>query len=188
MKYLTILFAAFALAACSIEGMVEKSVPENVRADHADHIDKLLARDTSLMEKAFDLDLENDETQSQIAAILEAIPDGKEIRRDYVGMNSSSRISVGEGQSRDINLVSEIQTEGGFLTVTSQYALDANGDCCALTNINVAGFESSPVRAGLEAAAKIGKMIGLGALMGVVALAAFLIFRRRRKAAQAEEG
>ena len=191
MKLLALFIAAIILTACSTQEMIEKTAPENVRANHTAHINKLLERDTSLMESAFNLDMENEDTQKQIAVILENIPDGKEIRRDYVGFNSSSGLSTGEGKTRDISLTSEIQTEGGFMTVYSEYALDSNGECCALTNINVAKYETSPIRLGLEAAAKIGKIVGLvflGLVIFLIGLVVFLVSRKRRRKKAAAMG
>lgn len=181
MKYVLLTLSALLLSACSIQGMVEKAVPEDVRADHAAHIDRLLDRDTSRIENAFDLDTQNAETQAQLKAILDNVSEGDEIRRDYVGMNSASSFSTGEGKSRDINLVSEIQTQDGYMTVTTQYALDPQGECCRITNINVEKFETSPVREALESVKRVAKIIGIVFLLGVVALVFFLVRRRNRK-------
>lgn len=181
-RYLTILFAAFALTACSIQGMVEKAVPEDVRADHTAHIDRILAKDTSRIETAFDLDVSDPDVQSSLKGILNNVSDGKEIRRDYVGVNSAASISAGEGKTRDINLVTEIQTEGGYMTVTGQYALGADGKCCVLTNINVLKSDTSPMREGLETFKKIAKIAGLIILLLIAGLAFFLVRRRRKKA------
>lgn len=182
MKYLIIPFVACALSACSIQGMVEKTVPEDVRSDHMAHIDRLLMKDMSRLERAFDLDMGDPETQKNVNVVLENIPDGKEIRRDYVGVNSSVSMDVGEGKSRDINLVSEIQTEGGYMTVTGQYSLAADGTCCVLTNINVAKSETSPVRESLDSFKKIAKIVGLTFLLLIAGLVFFLVRRRRKKA------
>ena len=184
MRFLVILIAAFALSACSFQGMIEKSVPENVRKDHAAHIDKLLARDTSRMERAFGLDMENEDTQKRIALILDNVPEGNEIRRDYVGFTSSSGISTSEGKSREISLTTEVQTDDGFMTVAANYALDSKGECCALTNMNVTEYESSPLRTGLEAAAKVGKILGLvflGIIIFIVGLIVLMTRRKRRR-------
>jgi len=181
MRYLFIFVTAFLLTACSIQGMVEKAVPENVRADHAAHIDSVLAKDTSRLETAFDLDTSDPEVQKNLQGLLENVSDGKEIRRDYVGMNTASSMSVGEGKTREINLVTEIQTEGGYMTVTGFYELDSNGDCCALTNFNVEKFDSSPVRAMWETTAKIGKIVGVIFLLLIGGLVFFLVRRKRKK-------
>lgn len=182
MKYLAILFAAVALTACSIQGMVEKAVPEDVRADHNAHVDRLLAKDTSRIERAFKLDLEDPDVQESLNGILENVSTGKEIRRDYVGMNSAASINS-SGKTRDINLVTEVQTEGGFMTVTGQYALGADGECCVLTNINAEKFDSSPVRASLEMVKKIAKIVGLIFLLlvGGLVLLAVRINRKKKR-------
>ena len=62
MRVITILMAAFALSACSIKGMVEKAVPEDVQADHMAHIDRILEKDMSRIEAAFDLDISDPRT------------------------------------------------------------------------------------------------------------------------------
>lgn len=181
MKYLLLALTAMLLSACSIQGMVEKAVPESVRADHAAHIDRLLERDTSRLENAFNLDPQNEETQAQLDSILDNVPEGGEIRRDYVGMNTASSFTTGEGKSRDINLVSEIQTQGGYMTVTTQYALDPQGECCRITNLNVEKFETSPVREALESVKRVAKIIGIIFLIGILALVFFLVRRRKKK-------
>lgn len=182
MRYLAIIFAALMLTACSIQGMVEKTVPENVRADHTAHIDRLLAKDTSRIEQAFDLDMSDPDTQESVNGILANVSEGAEIRRDFVSMNSSSSVKSGQGKSRDISLTTEVQTEGGFMTVTGQYALGPDGECCVLTNISAEKFESSPIRASLEALKKGAKLAGLIILLFVLGLVAFLMIRKRRKA------
>ena len=176
MKYFYLIIATFILSACSIQGMVEKAVPENVRANHNAHIDTLLAKDKQKLIKLFEAGEGNQEATNKLTLVLENIPDGKEIRRDYVGMNSSSKFSH-EGNSRYIHLITEVETETGFMTVTSQYALDSDGTCCALTNINVVASETSPVRAALEIARIVG-IISLTLILGLIALA---IFRSRRR-------
>lgn len=183
MRYLQVLFAAFVLTACSIEGMVEKAVPEDVRADHMAHIDRILEKDMSRIEAAFDLDVSDPDIQKNLQGILDNVSDGEEIRRDYVGMNSASSISVGKGQTRDISLVTEIQTEGGYMTVTGQYALGADGNCCVLTNINVVKSDTSPMREGLEMFKKIAKIAGMIILLLIGGLVFFLVRRKRKKAA-----
>jgi hypothetical protein len=183
LKYIGYVFCAIFLAACSMEGMVEKMVPEDVRADHAAHIDALLAGDDSRIRSAFkdDLDFESDAIMKQMESITAAVPEGKELRRDYVGVNSNASISTESGRSRDIDLISEVQTEAGFMLVTSKYGLDATGTCCRLMNINVESFDASPIRAGLETAMRVAKWVGLGVLLSIILLVAFLIRRSRKR-------
>ncbi len=145
------------------------------------HIDRLLDRDTSRIERAFDLDVENEDTQAQLETILDNVSGGDEIRRDYVGVNSASSFSSSAGKTRDINLVSEIQTQDGYMTVTTQYALDSQGECCQITNINVVAYDSSPIREGLEAVKRVAKIVGLVFLLAIAALIFFLVRRRGRK-------
>ena len=183
MRLLFILCCAILLSACSIQGMVEKTVPENVRTDHTAHIDSLLARDSARIVEVFNLDIADETIQMKIEEILGQVPEGQEIRRDYVGMNSSSSISTSEGKTRDIEIVTEIQTQDGFMTVTGQYALDAKRECCALSNLVVKKFDESPMRKTWETAAKVGKIIGLFFLT-LIALTVFLILRSNKKRAR----
>ena len=60
MRLFYLILAGIFLSACSIQGMVEKSTPESVRADHAAHIDSLLAKDKSRILSAFNLDEEEE--------------------------------------------------------------------------------------------------------------------------------
>jgi len=186
MRLFYLILASLFLSACSIQGMVEKSTPESVRADHTAHIDKLLAKDSSLMESAFQLDMTDEVVQDNLAEVLANVSEGKEIRRDYVGFETSSSFNTGEGKSRDISITTEIQTTGGFMTVHGQYALDAAGECCALTNLNVQKYDNSPVRKTWELMGKIMKFVGLF-FLGIIVLTIVLVMRSNRKARAARE-
>ena len=180
MRLIFILWSAILLSACSIEGMVEKAVPENIRADHASHIDSLLAKDSARIIDVFSLDVADETVQKSLEDMLGQVPEGQEIRRDYVGMNSSSSISSSEGKSRNIELVTEVQTQAGFMTVTSQYALNDAGQCCALKNMVVKKYDQSPMRKTWETAGKIGKIFGIVVLLSL-ALVIFLAIKANRK-------
>ena len=167
--------------------MVEKSTPESVRADHAAHIDSLLAKDKSQILSAFDLDEEEESVQEQLSGVFDEVPGGKEIRRDYVGFESSTSFGTSDGKSRDISITTEVQTTDGFMTVMGQYALnEKTGECCKLTNLNVQKYDSSPLRDTLESAGKIMKIVGL-IFLAAIALIIFLILRRSRKKRAARE-
>lgn len=174
------LMAALTLTACSIEGMVEKTVPENVRADHAAHIDRLLDRDMSRIVRAFDLNLEDEEVRKSLEGILDNVSNGKEIRRDYVGMNSSFHQSRA-GRVRDVNLVTDVQTEFGFMTVTGKYKSMSNDQFLKLVNIEVVKSDTSPIRQGLESLKKVMKIVGFVLSTVALSLVLFLLRRRRRK-------
>jgi len=186
MRLFYLILASLFLSACSIQGMVEKTSPESVRADHAAHIDKLLAKDSSLIESAFDLDMTDEAVQENLAEVLANVSKGKEIRRDYVGYETSSSFNSGEGKTRDISITTEIQTTGGFMTVHGQYALNTEGECCALTNLNVQKYDSSPVRKTWELIGKIFKFAGLF-FLGITVLTIVLVMRSNRKARAARE-
>ncbi len=181
MHKLYVLICVIFLSACSMDGIVENSVPETVRADNTAHIDRLLAKDASRMAQAFNLDMEDGAIQKQIEGVLNNVPDGKEIRRDYVGVTTASSVALGEGKSRDITLVTEVQTSGGFMMVTSQYALAEDGTCCALSNINVKKSDTSPMREGLIMMGKIASFVGLFLVLMILGASGSLIFWQRRK-------
>lgn len=181
-KTFSLLLAALILSACSMQGMAEKMVPANVLADHNAQIDALLNEDLSRLESAFAgaLDFETPETIAQMDQILAAVPGGAEVRRDYVGVESSAAISAANGKTRDIGLMTEVQTEDGFMLVSAQYGLAQDGSCCRLLGLNVKRHDSSPIRAGLASAAKVGKFIGLGFLL-LIGVLVFWLVRRQRK-------
>lgn len=182
MRLFYLILASIFLSACSIQGMVEKSTPESVRADHAAHIDSLLAKDETRIVSAFDLDEEEESVQEQLSGVFDEVPGGKEIRRDYVGFQSSTSFGTSDGKSRDISITTEVQTTDGFMTVMGQYALDEKtGECCKLTNLNVQKYDSSPLRDTLESAGKIGRIIGFVFLALIFGLIALFVFLRRRK-------
>ena len=106
MRLFYLILASIFLSACSIQGVVEKSTPESVRADHAAHIDSLLAKDKSRILSAFNLDEKEESVQEQLSGVFDEVPGGKEIRRDYVGFESSTSFGTSDGKSRDISTVS----------------------------------------------------------------------------------
>ena len=172
---------ALFLSACSMEGLADKMVPADVLADHNAHIDAMLAGDMSTVKAAFkdDVDLADPAIVQRFAEMKATIPDGPEIRRDYVGVSSSASASLGDGKSRDIALITEVQTEGGFLTVNSQYTLRSSGECCRLISVNVEKFETSPLREGMEMAGRVARTIGLVILCMMVLLVVLLVWRMR---------
>jgi hypothetical protein len=186
MRVIYLIIASLFLSACSIQGMVEKTTPESVRADHTAHIDKLLAADSTRMQRAFDLDMADETVKANIATVFENVPGGEEIRRDYVGFESSSGFNTGEGKSRSISITTEVQTTEGFMTVQGLYGLDPDGECCALRNINVQKYESSPVRVMWETLGKVGKFAGLF-LVGIIVLTVLLVMRSNKKKRAARE-
>ena len=182
MRLYYLILASIFLSACSIQGVVEKSTPESVRADHAAHIDSLLAKDKSRILSAFNLDEKEESVQEQLSGVFDEVPGGKEIRRDYVGFESSTSFGTSDGKSRDISITTEVQTTDGFMTVMGQYALnEKTGECCKLTNLNVQKYDSSPLRDTLESAGKIGRIIGFVFLALIFGLIALFVFLRRRK-------
>jgi len=179
MRYICLTLFALILSACSMQEMVEKAVPENVRANHTAHIDEILSKNKTKMVEALNLDLENVNVQERLTDIFENIPSGEEIRRDYVGMESSS--GFGENSATTIKLTTEIQTEDGFLTVTGLYKSAHGEPCCTLIDMNAWASDSSPARKTWKLMGKIGRVFGISILGLISGLIGYLILRRRRR-------
>ncbi len=190
MKIILGLFAVLCLAACSIQDMANKMVPEDIRANTAAHIDALVKRDMSLVREAFNLAEGNVAAQSQIDILLSKIPEGTELQRDIVAANANSSVnysgSDGKQKSKTYSLSYEVKMTEGFMLVTTRYALGAQGECCILVNIHAEDYKTSPALAGLQMMAKILKIIGGVIALGLLALTAFLVRRRRQKRAGAQ--
>ncbi len=190
MRHIFLLFTALMLAACSMENMANKMVPDDIRANTATHIDALAARDMSLVREAFNIAEDNVDAQKQIEILLSKIPEGTELQRDIVSVNTKSSVnysgSDGKQKSKTISLGYEVKMTEGFMLVTTRYGLDEQGECCMLMNIHVEDYETSPVLAGLQMMAKVMKIAGAIILFGLLALTAFLLRRRRQKQAASQ--
>lgn len=186
-RFLVLILTALFLISCSIEGIAEKIIPEDVRLDAQVQVNAISNNDMSLIIETFDVDPEDEAVKAQLQSVKDQIIEGPEIRRDIVGANAKTSFSasLGEGsQSQTIYDISyEIEKAEGFMAVTAIYTLKEDGECCQLININTQKFESSPYRAGLEAM-KTGLIIagGIIALLGLF-LIVFLVRRSRSKKA-----
>ena len=173
-----------------MENMANKMVPDDIRANTATHIDALAARDMSLVREAFNIAEDNVDAQKQIEILLSKIPEGTELQRDIVSVNTKSSVnysgSDGKQKSKTISLGYEVKMTEGFMLVTTRYGLDEQGECCMLMNIHVEDYETSPVLAGLQMMAKVMKIAGAIILFGLLALTAFLLRRRRQKQAASQ--
>lgn len=171
--------AAVFLTACNMDKMAAKMVPEHILEKNEAVVDNVLAGNVDYFTEFGDADKDKAK-----AFFDENTSKGKVLRRDFVGINTSTSINVGEGKSKDIALDVEVQTEDGFTLISTKYSLDEDGDCCALTNVNAQKFDSSPIRQGLETTMKVLKAVGIILLIGIIGLIVFLVRRRKRKKAQ----
>jgi len=185
MRHIYLCLTALFLAACSMEGMAEKMIPADIRANTTAHIDALIASDDSLVREAFNIAEDDEEAAKQIEILLSKVPGGTEVQRDIVGTNAQKNlsISVGDGKqaSQNYSLSYEVKMSEGYMLVTTSYTLDGAGKCCMLVNINVEDYDSSPALAALKMTVKILKTFGVIVIIGLVALVFFLVRRSRRK-------
>lgn len=168
--------AVFLLSGCNMDKMAAKMVPANVLEKNAAVVENVLAANADYF-----TEFNADEMDKAKAFFEENTSKGKVLRQDFVGVSTSTSIKAGEGKSKDIAIDVEVQTEDGFTLISTKYALDKNGNCCALANVNAQKFESSPIRAGLETTMKVLKAIGIILLIGIIGLIIFLVRRSKRK-------
>lgn len=177
-KTLFLIFTTLILSACSMNGMAEKMVPAHILKKNDAVIENVLSANA-------DYFTEFDASEIEKAKVYfeENTSKGKMLRKDFVGVNTQTSISSGQ-KSKNIDLTVEVQTQDGFTLISTQYALDEGGECCALRNVTSAKHETSPVRAGLETTMKVLKAVGLIFLIGLIGLIVFLVRRSKRKKAQ----
>lgn len=179
LKFILFGLALCFLTACSMNGMAEKMVPEHILAKNDAVIENVLAANADYFTEF------NAEDAAKAKVYFEEnTSKGKMLRKDFVGVNTQSSITAGEGKSKNIDLTVEVQTEQGFTLISTQYALDAEGNCCALRNVTSAKHDTSPIRAGLETTMKVLKAVGLIFLIGLIGLIVFLTRRSKRKKLQ----
>lgn len=177
-KTLFAILAALILSACSINGMAEKMVPAHILEKNDAVIENVLAANADYF-----TEFEPSEIAKAKAYFEENTSKGKMLRKDFVGVNTQTSISSGK-KSKTIELDVEVQTQDGFTLISTKYALNSAGECCALRNVTAAKHETSPVRAALEMTMKVMKAIGLIVLIGLIGLIVFLVRRSKRKKAQ----
>ncbi len=181
-KYCAVLTMLFILAACSMQKLTEKILPEPVRSNAADVVDAVLQKDASFFADMKNKDMDDKEFAEIVDNMLSFVSEGAEIRRDIVSASSQSNTNIGKGTNRAYNLTYEIQTEGGFTAIVLDYVqTPQQNECCELIDINVTMSETSPYRVMLESMVKIFKIIGLTVLLGTCLIVFFLVRHLRRK-------
>lgn len=179
-KFIFFAAALCLLSACNMDKMAAKMVPAHILEKNEAVIENVLAANAEYFTEFGEEDMEKAKVFFE-----ENTSKGKVLRQDFVGINTSTSLSTGEGKSKNIDLSVEVQTEEGFTVISTQYVLDKDGNCCALANVNAQKFESSPIRVGLEMTMKALKTVGIILLIGVLGLVVFLMRRSKRKKAQA---
>lgn len=178
-KTLILIFTVSLLSACSMDGMAQKMVPAHILEKNEAVIENVLAGNA-----AYFTEFDEAEIEKAKAYFEGNTSKGKVLRQDFVGINSQTTLASGEGKSKTIDISVEVQTQQGFTLIDTHYALDGEGNCCALKNVTTNKYETSPVRAGFETAMKVMKAIGLIFLIGLMGLIVFLVRRSKRKKAQ----
>ncbi len=181
-KYSVLIVSVFIVAACSMQKLTEKILPEPVRSNAADVVDAALQKDASFFADMKSKDMDDKEFAEIVDNMLGFVSEGAETRRDIVSASSQSNTSMGKGTNRAYNLTYEIQTEGGFTAIVLDYVqTPQQGECCELIDINVTMSDTSPYRVMLESMAKIFKIIGLAVLLAIFLIVFFLVRHLRKK-------
>jgi len=177
-KFCLAIICLLTLSACDFDGLYQKFIPENVQKMDEDNVAAVLAKDKEAF-RSLQGDLSDEEYDATFDKFFAAVSEGDIVYKSVVGAEHNSSISP-SGKSKDILNVFEIQKGEGFILISLKYALNEAGVCCQLVNLNVQGFEESPVKAGLEKAARIGKIIASIVLFLFLAGIIFLIWILRR--------
>lgn len=183
--------AALLLTACSMQAMSERLIPDDVQAEIDAQTDALLRGDLDFIIRAFPEAQDSPEFREQMRRMSGNVPDGAAISRHVVGVQASTshRYSEADGAIREgtFNQAQEIEFADGFLLVQTAHTLNPDGTCCVLRAINASRHETSPVRAGQIARARIMKALAFFVGLSTLATIVFLIIRiggRKARAAQ----
>ena len=163
------------LAACSLQGMAERSVPDAVRAEANRVVDEVMEGDLSALREAFPSE-SSAEFEAALARMAEEVRPGTERARNLVGFQSSASTELGSGSQRGYNLAYEVDTPNGF-TVISQTYQGENGAPPRLVSLNVKGSDESTA-AQIRRLGMAARLVGAALLMGLV-LMGFILLRTR---------
>ena len=178
-----ILAGILILSACSIQEFAERTVPAHILEHSQKSVDAIMAGDPEFFEFIKEKQKSPEKFEELFFEATAYKSDGAELSRNIVSFETSSSISTQQGKLRNINISYELETEGGFTLIALSYGLNPEtSQCCVLYNLNVSGYESSPVLATMQALSKIAKIAGVVFLIVLVGVIVFLIrhFRRRR--------
>ncbi|MGP1353045.1 MAG: hypothetical protein ACTS1Z_06955 [Parasphingopyxis sp.] len=179
-RYVMALLALGALAACSMDSMIETMTSEEDRAMAQEFVDNIRTGDTAAIESMVDPDVwRNSAGQFEQAADL--FPDGEvETRIISYSMNSDG---LGEG-ARTEKEFTLVTTNDAHWTTTRFSTLQRGGDP-VITSWSVDGSSEPP--ADLEVMETVGSVfmwagiIALVIFVGIVVLIVWLVRRSRRK-------
>ncbi len=169
------------LSACSFQGFYEKIVPDNVRAMDDHYIQVVLNKDIEAL-RSLQGDLSDEDFDLALGEVFKRVPPGDVVYKEVVSVEHNTSINSA-GKSKVINSSFELQKGDRFMLINLIYNLDKDGNCCRLVRLNVDDYESSPVKAGLDQAAKIGKIAGI-VILGLLLLGLFIlisIIRKKRR-------
>jgi hypothetical protein len=183
-KHLTVFAVTLFLASCSIQGIADKILPQQVQEHAQSVVDAGMSKNAAFFAPLKNEQMSDEEFAAAIENMFSYVSTGAEIRRDIVGASANVNSSLGKGTTKTYQITYEIQTEDGFTSIDLDYLQSPDQEeCCMLTNVNISLYESSPHRVPMEKIAKYAKIFGLVFLLGLALLIFFLVRRSRRKAA-----
>lgn len=171
------------LSACSFQGLYEKFVPANVRAMDDQYIHAVLNKDIEAF-RGLQGDLSDEDFDLAIGEVFKRVPPGAVVYKEVISAEHNTTIDS-SGKSKIINSSFEIQKGEQFLLINLVYNLDKDGKCCRLVRLNVDDYKTSPVKAGLDQAVKMGKIVGI-VFLTLVLLGLFVLVTviRRKKSSR----
>ena len=183
LKVLLVIAATILLSSCSLQGIYEKLVPENVRTMDEQYVQAVLDKDVEAF-RNLQGELSDEDFETLLSELFEKVPSGEVIYNSVVSVENNTTFD-GSGKRKIINSSFEIKKGDKFLLINLIYSLDSDGNCCRLVRMNLEDYESSPVKAAIDQAARIGKIIGLVFLglivIGLVVLVSYVRRKRRNK-------
>jgi|GEM_PF-3287871 len=174
MKYISLLFFAFLLTACSLQGAADDLASRETQARANVIVDQIMAGDFSALETL--PDAEGEAFERAVENMRGQVRNGTERARNLVGVKSGKP----DGERRSFNLAYEVDTAAGFTVISQTYTVDGNKEP-RLSGVNVTGSDES-MAAQIRRLKSALKLIG-----GALLLSLFLIYltlRRRPKAAE----
>jgi hypothetical protein len=172
------------LAACSIEKMAEKLLPDDIEQKSHDVVTAVFAEDIEFFRPLKSEKLSEEDFQKTVKAMFEHRSEGEIISSHIVSANTNTSISSGSGKTRQINISHEIKTGGGYTLVSTLFVQTADdAECCVLASVNVQEFEDSPAHKTAVLIEKVSKIVAVILPLGSLLIFVLVLRARRKKKA-----
>lgn len=171
------LLLAVLLAACSMDSVAGRILPDDVRAEAEQLTTEIMAGEFETIRAAFP-DQAGPELDAFLGAVAEGVEGKSELAREIVGVSASVSADL-EGASQTYSIVHEVEIEDTFVVISQVWVRSGNAGL-SLLNVDIVDTDVSTA-AQLRQAGRVARIVG-GGLLVVGGLLVLLLVRRRRRA------